>query len=1011
MGRLTAWQTGWFDYHRKRFWAWVLLALYALFGFGIAPLIARSVIVNQVHEQLGLTATLDDVDINPFALSARLSKFTLDDAKGERLLSFDAFIANVQLSSLVNRALTFSELRLVNPVVRAVRGADGKVNLAALIPPAEPNAKSKPESPPMRLIIEDAAIDAGRISVTDRAARTPYETVFGPVDLKISNFSTLPDHQGKQTLVMDTRFGGRLEWTGQMVFQPLHATGHVSLTGERLPEVSAYLPEDLRLSIVAGSLNTAFDYDVMLRNAGLAAEISHLNVTLSKLGLAQRAGATPAADLLRLAELTVQNGHLAWPRRSVTVDRVALQAPRVSLSRDAQQRFVWETLWQPPPGSAAAVAPKAATARAAAMPAVTAVAPPAASKAAAAKPDPEASPWSVAVTKFEVSDGQIGFNDHGVDPAATLGISALTASLDKFTSADGAAMPFALNFTVDGGGKVALNGTLTALPDVRVDAKSQISGLALNVANPYLHTETYLQLPSGTLDVDGHLVSNADELFGFDGALTLANLEMQREGVSDRFAGLKHLGLTGIKLSTTHREIDIARAELDSAFTRVHIFKDRTLNLAEVMRSDVPPAAGTKAASDIKAGASVSTEPAPDEKPWAVKLARLHVANADADFTDESLPIPFHRAISSIDGGIDLFDTASQAPTKLKLEGGVGKYGEMRLSGHVRALDPLLDTDITASFKNVEMPGASAYAIRFAGHKIASGKLDLDLHYVIRKGILDGSHKIVLRDFELGEKVPYPDALNLPYGLAISLLKDSSGNIDVDLPIEGDVEDPSFRIGGVIMKALGNLIVKIATSPFHLLGSLVGLGNSEDLDQIYFQPGSAELAPPEQEKVAKIAEALVLRPNLGLELHGVMNANADSLALRKSAVRARLHARVGDQDAAGRLKIVEAMAAESVPGLALDTLRAQFTVAPSPDAKPVFDETAYLDALLDKLVEAEPVAPGALDALATQRADAVRAGLATNASFDINRVVDEKPAPAELTKDGEVPMKLEVTAK
>ncbi len=1003
MGRLTAWKVGWFDYHRKRFWAWVLLALYALSGFVIAPLIARSVIVEQVHEQLGLNATLDDVDINPFALSARLTKFSLNDARGERLLAFDEFVANVQLSSLVNWALTFSELRLVRPFVRAVRDADGQVNLAALIPPDDANAKPEPEAPPMRLIVTHVSIDGGRVTVTDRTARTPYETELGPVDLTISNFSTLPDRQGKQKLVMSTRFGGDLEWTGQIGFQPLHATGHVSLTGERLPEASAYLPKDLQLSIVAGSLDTAFDYDVTLKKAGLTADVSRLSLTLTDLGLARHTDAAPAADLLRLAGLTVQDVHLAWPQRTVKVERVALTRPQISLSRNAQQRFVWETLWPsasesaPTPG-ASAPAPTTPASPAAAL--ATAAANP-----ATAKPAPSPT-WSIDVAKLEVSGGKLGFDDAGVDPAATLGISALTASLDKFTLTDGASMPFALSVDVDGGGKVALKGTLTALPDVRVEATSQISGLALGAANPYLLTQTYLQLSSGTLDADGHLISNPDEPFGFDGELTLATLEVRREGVADRFAGLKRLGLTGIKLSTADREIDVARAELDSAFARVHISKDRTLNLAEVMRTD---AAATPAATE---GDEQPPDEKPlDEKPWAIKLARLNVTNGDADFTDESLPIPFHRAISALNGGIDLFDTVSQALTRLKLEGQVGKYGALRVSGHLRALDPLLDTDVTASFKNVEMPGASPYSIRFAGHRIARGKLDLDLHYVIRKGMLDGSHKIVLRDFELGEKVDYPDALDLPYGLAISLLKDSSGNIDVDLPIEGDIGDPNFRIGGVILKALGNLITKIVTSPFRLLGRLVGVDDSEDLDQIYFPPGSAELAPPEQEKVAKIAAALVLRPNLGLDVHGVMDPKADGRALRENAVRAHLEERVGNQDSKGRLKIVEAMAVESIPSLAPDALRAEFTVPPSPDAKPVFDETAYLNALLDKLIEAEPVAPDALDTLAKQRATAVRTGLTENPSFDVNRIVDTKPLPAELTQDGAVPLKLEVTAE
>jgi len=280
---------------------------------------------------------------------------------------------------------------------------------------------------------------------------------------------------------------------------------------------------------------------------------------------------------------------------------------------------------------------------------------------------------------------------------------------------------------------------------------------------------------------------------------------------------------------------------------------------------------------------------------------------------------------------------------------------------------------------------------------------------VLHKGILDGKHKIVLRDFALGEKVDYPDALDLPYGLAISLLKDASGNIDIDLPVEGDVNDPTFRIGGVIMKALANLITKIITAPFSLLGRLVGLGDSEDFDQIYFVPGRADLTPPEREKVGKVAEALVLRPSLALTIHGVMATQADGHALRDAALRARLDERVGDADAAGRLKVVQTMVKETMPDLALEPLRVQFTSAPAPDAETVFDETAYLNALVEKLIDAEPLTPNAIDALALARVGAVREGLVGNASLDAARITDAPSQQVEPTKDGSVPLRLELT--
>src|SRR5262249_38763265 len=160
-----------------------------------------------------------------------------------------------------------------------------------------------------------------------------------------------------------------------------------------------------------------------------------------------------------------------------------------------------------------------------------------------------------------------------------------------------------------------------------------------------------------------------------------------------------------------------------------------------------------------------------------------------------------------------------------------------------------------------------------------------------------------------------------------------------------------------IMHALANLITQIVTSPFRLLGRLVGLGDSEGFDQVLFEPGSKDLAPPEQEKIAKVADALVQRPKLAVLLHGVSNELADSQALRAAAVRARLDQRVGNADAKGRLKIVQKTVTDTIPGLSLDTIKAQYTTAPTPGAKAVLDEGAYLNALVEKLVAAEQLPP------------------------------------------------------
>jgi len=270
----------------------------------------RSVIVSEIHSLLGLDATLEDVDINPFALTLRLEKFSLTDAKQAPLVAFDELDVNAQLSSIVNRAFTLSEFRVVKPFVRVERDAQSRLNLKALIPPEEPNAEPEPESPPPRLIIASAVVDGGRIAVIDRSGRQPYETELGPLDMQVSDLNTLPNQEGDQQLVVQTRFGGRLEWTGKMTVRPFTASGHISLAGEKLTRISAYLPAELLASIDDGALDAEFDYYLWTRDDRIAAEIANVSVAVRALGIVQRPDAGTGPDLLRLGEIVVEGGPL-----------------------------------------------------------------------------------------------------------------------------------------------------------------------------------------------------------------------------------------------------------------------------------------------------------------------------------------------------------------------------------------------------------------------------------------------------------------------------------------------------------------------------------------------------------------------------------------------------------------------------------------------------------------------------------------------------------------------------
>lgn len=358
-------------------------------------------------------------------------------------------------------------------------------------------------------------------------------------------------------------------------------------------------------------------------------------------------------------------------------------------------------------------------------------------------------------------------------------------------------------------------------------------------------------------------------------------------------------------------------------------------------------------------------------------------------FTDRSLPLPFATRVQKLKGGISSLLSGQEAPARVNLVGQVAKYGQVRINGELNPWSPLTQARINFVFNNLDIPEFTPYVVRFAGRRIAAGRADLDLKYVLDNGRLDASNHIVMRDLRLGERFEHPDATNLPLTLIIALLKDSDGVIRVDIPVKGDVNDPEFSFGPAIRQAIINILQGIISSPFELLANLVN-GNPDELAKVAFAPGSSEIMPPQQEDLDQLRAALNKRPELMVELPAPYAPDVDRPALQRqqalAAMVERLH-QVGidvanpSLKAAETSKTLEAMFTDRYPQRKLTDVRERFTTATEGE-KPEFNAAAYRECLANEVTAAQPVTKEELKALARARADAVR-----------NFILREKDAP------------------
>ena len=396
---------------------------------------------------------------------------------------------------------------------------------------------------------------------------------------------------------------------------------------------------------------------------------------------------------------------------------------------------------------------------------------------------------------------------------------------------------------------------------------------------------------------------------------------------------------------------------------------------------------------------------------WSAVIGGIVIEDGSMDFSDLSLPLPFATRVTSLDGTISTIDNESNEPANIRLEGQVDEYGLARIEGGMNLLDPVAHTDVTVEFRNLLMTSLSPYSAQFAGREIDEGKLNLDLEYRIDGGQLDGQNSVVLSDLVLGKEVESADAVSLPLGLAVALLKDSNGVIDIDLPVSGDINDPEFRIGGVIWKAFAGLITKVVAAPFKLLGGLIGI-DSEDFGQFQFLAGRHDLTPPELEMVVQLKQALEKRPELRVEINGVFDPAIDTPALQYLQLRETAWQRLGrdpseESNASEMLgeeirKLLEVLYSERFPASPLDELKAMHSAAPAddPEGKPVLDELAYAGELRDRLVASEPVGPTELKGLANRRAQAIYDAFLAAGDLDPARIQLGEASVAE-SEDGE----------
>ena len=637
--------------------------------------------------------------------------------------------------------------------------------------------------------------------------------------------------------------------------------------------------------------------------------------------------------------------------------------------------------------------------------------------------------FSYAAGKFDLglTDAQIKVGDlsvripqaDGAENLKGLKVDLLSGILDLADLHNDPArpIPFNAHLVLKDGGEFQTQGQFTPTTKL-LAADLTFKSLVLKSLQPFLAPYTPFQIASGTVSGQGRISPGVGRSTGlrYVGSVKVAGVVL-KEPDGDVFAQWKDASAEKIILGLDPIAVRIPELIWVEPSAKFAIEADRSFS-----------AAGLKIQKK-----EIDNEKVSNPSPVVFNVQRLRIQQGQLDFTDRSLNPQFKTKLFALNGVINGLSNKKDTRSQIALDGRVNEFGLARIRGNMDLFNLGNNTQINAQLKNLDLPSASPYAIKFAGYAITDGKMTLDLQYKVRSNQIEGNNKITIDALTLGQRVDSLTALKIPLELAIALLKDDAGRIELGLPVTGNMNDPQFSFDSLIWKALGNALTKIVSAPFRAIASLFGKGSDANtLDAIGFDPGSETLLAPEQEKLLQIARMLSQRQQLKITVPEHYDRALDGPVLITQALRKEIYKRAGNQfdiDAPlaplnfSSRAIRKAMREIYVQRLGAAALQERIKAAEDKSllqrlgqlvqSEPQFaDPAAFYHGLYMRLRETQTLAPDALNQLGVQRAMAVSKGLSKTGVPSERIVVTARGLNEKsVSKDSQVQLQLGLVAR
>jgi len=923
----------------------VITALIVIVGALITfwlPGYAKSQLETRLSEALQRSVTVTSIEIKPRTLELIVLGFRIDEKAGANetrtaLFSFNKLTVDLSIESLKQRAPVLTAITLIDPQLRLVRESKEQLNISDLLekfgqPEDEESAASDQRN---QFSISNIRIEGGRFEFIDRyknAEHTISEINLGiPV---VANINSDPADW------IEPHFSAKINGAPFSLDGKLRpfavnqeATLAVKLSNIDLTQFDQYadLPKGIHL------LSGYFDSDLLLtftqestkapditltgattfrqmaiKNSAVAApyqaELKKLKVDLKqtdltgkkpsqvKLAMDQIAitrdgESEPALALAKLAidSITVNTAAQRIALGNITLDRLS-----ATLHRDASGTIDLTRLFNSLEAQNPAE-PQIQVHVGIPIPARKPAHANAGIKMAEKEPGfPEPAradnkPWVPQIKSIQLKAATLRYEDLTLTKISPMIVDSLDLTLESIDLNGVKPLNLVLQAQVNQHGNFKANGTLAWAP-LSADLMLNLDAVDLVSLQGWLGDRLTALLTSGDISFTGNLKASGSPLkIQANGQGKLANFNIFDSKNAHDLLRWKKLDISHLNFVNEPLLLDISTIHLSDFYARMTILPDGSLNLKQIIQSGKTAEPGIAVAAVAPSG----NTPDVSKGETPVHIDKIFLQNGSINFNDRFIKPNYRANLTALSGQVGPLYPGKSG--KIDIHGMVSKTAPLQISGTIDPFSAELLLDIVAKVKDIDLPPFSPYSGKYIGYAIEKGKLSADVNYQIENGALTADNKIFLDQFTLGDKVDSEDAVSLPLSLAITLLKNSRGEINLHLPLKGSINDPQFNLGDVIFTAFTNLITKAITSPFTLLGAVFEGG--EELSKISFTPGFADIEAEALQRLQTLSQVLKERPSLRLEISGHVDPAEDYEGLKLAKLQNKVKAQKLADDA------------------------------------------------------------------------------------------------------------------